>query len=382
MRGFATGWSRIALAAILIALSGAAFPQGAQPDLVPDDLFAQDRKDLESRRSLLLQQREALLAKIQSHNGKCGKVPEDSPLVAECGSDHAALIAEIKGYQDAVAEFNRLVNERVARSRDKREQCAAVVRQAAMDRAQIEKQRQTTEASQEELAEWKQLNQQAQWDAVAAGVKFTLGEYGAGIETARGTVSRVDREAMALVTKANAARKHANRMQYIGRLQSTLEKLALAHRGLAARTAVQVGLDAEKAWSVARDTMHHEFRVASKHDEAMQAVLRDPGFREAFTGDDVGTPGLDVLATLAETAGEELGKLALDIKRYEKFTGPTIRAAVFVRDSAYSALLSGLSTQRVLQQSDLAGDLARATAALQKRYQKSIDAVRACRQAG
>ncbi|MBI2204702.1 MAG: hypothetical protein HYU41_12705 [Candidatus Rokubacteria bacterium] len=63
-------------------------------------------------------------------------------------------------------------------------------------------------------------------------------------------------------------------------------------------------------------------------------------------------------------------------------TGPAIRAAVFVRDASYAATLSALSTARVLQQSDVAGDLARASGALQKQYQTTVDALRACRQAG
>ena len=95
--------------------------------------------------------------------------------------------------------------------------------------------------------------------------------------------------------------------------------------------------------------------------------------------EDIDTPGLDALSSLTQQAGEELSKLELGLERYQKFTGPTIRAAVFVRDAAYSALLSGLSTVRVLQQSDVAGDLAKATAALQKQYKKSIDALHACR---
>jgi hypothetical protein len=145
---------------------------------------------------------------------------------------------------------------------------------------------------------------------------------------------------------------------------------------------VKEGLEAEKAWTVARDTMRGEFRVARKQDETMREVLKDPGFKEAFVGEDVETPGLDVLSSLTEQAVEETGKFLLNAEKYEQFTGPSIRAAVFVRDAAYTALLSYFSTQHVLQQNDLAGNLARSAGVLQLKYKKSVDALADCRNAG
>jgi hypothetical protein len=171
-------------------------------------------------------------------------------------------------------------------------------------------------------------------------------------------------------------------MKYAAQLEATLADLEPKQLGLMAQEIVKAGLTADKTWNLVRNTIHHEAGVARNRNAAVREMLRDPEFKEAFAGGDLDTPGLDVLASLTQTAGEELGKLELGLERYGKFTGPAIRAAVFVRDASYSALLSGLSTQRVLQQNDLAGDLARATASLQAQYKRSIDAVRACRQAG
>jgi hypothetical protein len=366
------------LAALAVFSSGA----WAQLEALPGELLAADRQDLEGQRSSLLQRREALRASIGAHDAKCGTVAENSPLVAECSSGQAALAAEIKRYQEALAEFTRLLGEKLAHAKERRTQCAAAGRQADMDRRQIEKLRDTTEASQQELADWSRLNEQAQKKALVAAAKFTLGEFTANIEGARSTVSKLERHAAFLAKKAEQSRKYKTRMKYAAQLEATLADLEPKQLGLMAQEIVKAGLTADKTWNLVRNTIHHEAGVARNRNAAVREMLRDPEFKEAFAGGDLDTPGLDVLASLTQTAGEELGKLELGLERYGKFTGPAIRAAVFVRDASYSALLSGLSTQRVLQQNDLAGDLARATASLQAQYKRSIDAVRASRQAG
>jgi hypothetical protein len=60
-------------------------------------------------------------------------------------------------------------------------------------------------------------------------------------------------------------------------------------------------------------------------------------------------------------------------------TGPIVPAAKFVREEAYNALESLLSTKRAIQASDVAGELARAAGVLQGRYKASIDALKICR---
>lgn len=385
-----TAWAamrpRLVLQALLLVacthVADYVLAQSVQLSPIPGELSVEDRRDLESRRASLLQQREAMLAKITRHDAKCSKVPEDSPLVADCSGDQASLSAEIRSYQNAVAEFNHLVSETLARAKEKPGNCEAVARQAEKDREQIERLMRTTEASQEELAEWSKLNEEAQKKAVEAAVMYTLGEFTANIETVRDSVSKLEHHAEYLTKKAAQSRKYQTRIKYLSELDAMSAQMETKWGNLVSKTVVNTGLEIEKAWSTSRDTMHHQFRVASKRNEAMREVLKDPEFKEAFTGDDIDTPGLDVLSALTEQAGEELGKFELGLQRYEKFTGPAIRAAVFVRDAAYSALLSTLSTQRVLQQNDLAGEAAKAARALQLQYQKSVDAQRACRAGG
>jgi hypothetical protein len=373
---------RLLLHAVLALACAHAFAQGS-PEPLPGELLAGDRKDLETRRDSLLAQRQSLGAGIQAHNARCGKVAEDSPLVAECRASQAALGAQIKRYQEALAEYRRLLAEKTAAAKERRAQCAAALRQAEMDRRQIERQRQNIEMSQQELAEWSRLNEEAQKKALVAAVKFTVGTYTADIQSARASVSKLERHAAYLAKKAAQSRKYSTRMKYAAQLDSTLDRLDPKWAELMEKELLKAALDAEKAWSVARNTMHHEFRVAARHNESIRELLSDPAFRDAFSGDDIDTPGLDTFSTLAQSASEEIARFAVGLERYGKFTGPAVRAAVFVRDAAYSALLSWESTERVVQQSDeVAGDLARATASLQAQYKKSVDAVRGCRRAG
>lgn len=137
--------------------------------------------------------------------------------------------------------------------------------------------------------------------------------------------------------------------------------------------------DADQAWGVTRNTMKDEFRVAAKHNEAMQEVLKDPGFRDAFTGNPGEEPAQEILSALADKAVDDAVKAMSTVEIYSKFTGPTVRAAVFLREATYNAMKSILSTTHVLAENDAAGKLLKVSGALEKRYKDTIDSLRSCR---
>jgi hypothetical protein len=68
----------------------------------------------------------------------------------------------------------------------------------------------------------------------------------------------------------------------------------------------------------------------------------------------------------------------ITVETFEKSVAPQVRAAVFVRDSGYNALLSLLSTERVLQQADLATSLAKASGVLQQQNESDVLDLAAC----
>jgi hypothetical protein len=257
--------------------------------------------------------------------------------------------------------------------------CEAVQQQAERDRAAIERLRATNEMNQEELSDWTNMTKRAQKDALWAAVDFAMADYAADAERAATSVSKLQTQVAFLTKKATKSHKQKTRLKYLVELQQARAALTRARVVHVSKKIVESAASADDAWKVARGTMENEFRVAAKHDSSIRDQLREPGFREAFTGDPNDSPTTEVLETLSDQAIDDISKAALTAGQYEKLAGPTVRAAIFVRDSAYSALESILSTQRVLQAADVAGKLAQASGVMQERYKKSIDALRTCR---
>jgi len=371
---------------LVIALSLSPISVLAQlriPDEVPNSVTSTQHEQLTTKRTKLLQKRQNLLEGVQNHNQECSSVPKGSEIAHECAAAQQQLVSEIGDYEKAVEDFEQLVSGSQSGGPAAgliSNSCDSIARQVQMDREEIERQIRTNRFSQQELSDWARLSSKAQTAAVMAGVKFVMGEFVADIDPVRTSVSKLEREAAELAQKATNSKKSATRVRYLAQLTATLDQLEPMQGNLMDKLFVQTGDDADKVWTVARSTMLHEFRVARTSNEAMRDALREPSFKEAFTGDDIDTPGLEVLTVLAEQAGEEASKFLFGLEKYERFTGPTIRAAEFVRDASYSALLSYASAQRVTQQSNLAGDLAKSAGVLQERYKNSIDALEACRQ--
>lgn len=283
--------------------------------------------------------------------------------------------------ETATAVIVHPVCQAAAPAKTKPTDCAAAEKQAEQDRKAIETVRQTAEQGQEELGEWSKMNGDAQKDALWAAVEFAMASYAADTDQVAKSVSKLNSKADLLTKKLLTSPKYEARLKYLRELRAARKQLAPAKMVLASKEVVTAAADADQAWSIARKTMQNEFRVAAKHNDAMQQVLKDPGFRDAFVGDPDDAPGMEVVSALADQAVDEAVKAASTLAQYEKFTGPTVRAGVFVREEAYNALKSLLSTKRVLQQNDVAGQLAKATGVLQGQYKKSIDALRLCRAA-
>jgi len=236
--------------------------------------------------------------------------------------------------------------------------------------------------NQEERQEWESLNGEAQKQAVIASATFVVGKYAEDLDQVRESVSKLDQQAAYLAKKAVQSKKYATRMKYIAQFDAAADELKPMIGKLLAKTLAQKASDAEEAFDLARNTLRHEFRVAAKKNQDVRDLVKDPKFKETFSGSDIETPGLDALSVLAEKALEETGNFTLKLTKYEHYTGPAVRAAVFARDAYYSALLSLLSTQRVLQQNDVAGEFASSLVFLQDHNKRSVDALRACHQAG
>ncbi len=349
---------------------------------VPGNANLPSKADMDQRYAALMERFHQWKVRADAFNQKYGDHEFDagSQEAKDGVAEQAWLTQESRNYQNAVKAFNSQVESAKAACQAKDKNCEAAKRQADLDRAAIERQLATNEMNQEERAEWEKLSGEAQKQAVLASLSFVVGSYAEDLEPLRDSVSKLDKQAAFLAKKAGQSRKFSTRMKYIAQLQAAVDELKPMTGKLLAKEVAEKASDAEEFWYLAQNTLQGEFRVAAKRDQRLRDALKESGFKEAFTGDDLDTPGLDALSILAEKTLEETGNFALKLTKYEHYTGPAVNAAVFVRDAWYSAFLSAASAERVLQQNSVAADFARSAAVLQKQYKRSIDALRACRE--
>jgi hypothetical protein len=374
----------VALCTALLSTSAAAqVPRLAE---VPDDLPPSVQAQLVTRKTLLEGRKTQIARDAAEHNQRCGSVPEGSEQNASCAAAKATLEASIARYGKDVQAFNdhvfsaqRAAQTRSPANRPQAESCSGVARRLQHDRDAIEQLRRENLRNQADLAEWSSLSAQSQRDALLASVKFVLGEYAADLHEVERSASKLRSDAAYLERRATSSSKHQTMVRYFQAMDSVLAKLRPIEVSRIVKTFSRSALDADQAWRVARGTMYDEFRVAAHTNDGLRDVLNDPEFRDAFVGGTTDTPGLDVIAELAAIASEDAGRRMLGLQRYEAYTGPTVRAAMFVRDVTYDALLSLLSTQRAEEQSELASAVVTAAATLQREYRSSIDSMQACR---
>lgn len=260
--------------------------------------------------------------------------------------------------------------------------CDAVRARADRTRKAIERSRNDIAASQRELDFWTRMNGEAQKGALLAGTKFLLGQYAANTASSAAKLEKLRREADRLSKKYGQSRKGGVRTMYMRQLRDTVAKMSAPTRDLVARVGVNRALTAEEQWSVIRNTLKTEFNAASQRDAEVIKLIQSSQFKAAFQGDGIETAEWDLLASLAEDAARSVGEHLLNVEQYAASVAPAVRAFDFARDATYNGLLSALSTQRVLQQADLAGDLARASAILQERYEDDVLDAAACAAVG
>jgi hypothetical protein len=256
--------------------------------------------------------------------------------------------------------------------------CATAREQADGEREAVEKLRTTGEHNQEELAAWTAMNKDAQKDALLAALHFGADYYTADVEQSARSLGKLERQAAQLDKKATFSKKQATRLNYLMKLRTAESEMAIPAARYYSKALVEKASSAETAWTIARNTMHNEFRVAAKRNASIHQMLADPAFRQAFAGDEDETPGTDVVSDLVDQALHDVAEAESTAEQFEKFTGPAVTAAVFMRDASYAALESLLSTERVSEASDVAGQLAKGSGALQKHYEETIDALKAC----
>ncbi len=105
----------LALIFILANIPLLVYAQGSSPAQIPDDLYAQDKIFLASKRTSLLNELDALNALIKSHDAKCGQVEDDNTaLIQKCTSEMGSIQAKVAQYQKNLADYNNSLNVKIA----------------------------------------------------------------------------------------------------------------------------------------------------------------------------------------------------------------------------------------------------------------------------
>lgn len=336
--------------------------------------------ELQQRRAQISSDRDQLKRRLSEHNKRCDAVELNSAMDSACTSAQASLGEELQRHVAASNTFNAAVRALQYNKRDDetRNRCEIAKRRAEAARTAVERIRSAAAANQQELSDWKKMNDEAQKAAIWAAVQFALERYTADIAQVGEATKKAEVKAAALMEQYAAAYKSGARQRYLALLRNAIAEATPLRISLFSKGMVETASDANQAWAVARNTMNHEFRVAMHHDERLKEVLQDPGFRDAFIGDPNAEPGMDVLTILWDQAVSDTAKALTTATRYESLAVPAVSAGIFVREEAYEALKSLLSTERVGQATSVAGDLAKASGILQREYQAIIDEVRMC----
>lgn len=284
------------------------------------------------------------------------------------------------GYEIAGDECKLRQTPAVTREKPK-DPCAAQQRQADLDLERVKKLRDQAEANQEDLREWEKMNADAQREALIDAAKYFAGEYAENLLESQRSLSKLEQQAKKLAEAANAYGPRSKaRKQYAAELASLLNDMRPQMTDVIGRQAAKSALDAQKVWELGRDTMHADVGAAAQQNDKLRAFLANPKFHGAFAADnDTESANAELFKTMEDAAVERLSQSKTFLAKYSKITGPTVRAGEFVVDLVYDDAKNWVGKEGVVQTSNVAGDFARATAALQKRYKASIDALQACK---
>ena len=378
--------TRVALlASALIALPVRALECPTVPEVPAGGHPVAAKKALDERKSLLTEVTKLCTA-VNSFNANCDVV--DSKWMDNyCRKRYVELQTEQGALYERLARFQEMVDALAKASLptnvpvhpEPLTGCAAVREIAERDRQRVEELRRTGERNQEELEEWKRLNGDAQKEALLSAVRFVAGSYAAKLEESNAAIARLEEKASADIKRLGISARSKQQRKLLAKLHDIARKLASAQIDAAQKKVVKTGLEADQAWVLARETMHVEFQRAITSNPALEELKDSSDFQSAFIGDEVDSAGSNVLGALAEEAIQSLARTGLVAQMTVELTGKTVRAAAFFRDSAYNALLSQLSTDRVEQDSAVAGQLAIAARSLQQRYRIDVDRLRECR---
>jgi len=246
--------------------------------------------------------------------------------------------------------------------------CERVAQQLERDKEALRRQQKTNEMGLNELDEWTRANQEAEKQALGAGVKLLLQTFAldadAQAHSARsfkGWLTRYEKE----ITERGVP---------FEALQANIERAysGYVNASIAARAdhLINEALDARELWDLLRSELGPVADKKAASDLAVREALENPVLKALIDKDQPGGAFAKSLLSMAARS-----------KDLEKIIGPQVELATFVGDYGYAATKWTASRNRILQQAGLADKELEAVDSLKGQIECTVRKLKQC-QAG
>lgn len=331
------------------------------------DRTALDRK-LETAKHGLADARQIEAAASQANNAAALQVARQAIAVNQATLDSTNR------------ELARQAQLERSRAEQPRAICAGIPAQLASDRRAVETQGQANKTSVAELEAWTRRNEKAAVDMAKDITKAIAGQLIANkMAAVTEKIKELQKQSDSLRGAGkNAATKHAASRLY-GKMGPLAKKINASQDKLNELKNIEtLNKDSEKIWTLSRNTISVVLRELVQHNEEVRMAVEDPELQKIM-GDDLDTPGLDVMQALLRAATNDVLNFAFSATQYAPLVGTTMRLGQAAIDLTFHSTVWYQSFQRIQQQAALGESNAAAALALQEQYEKTFKAQAACR---
>ncbi len=250
--------------------------------------------------------------------------------------------------------------------------CSPFERQLDRDRLALMRQQQSIVEGTQELDEWTKANEDAQREALRAGIKLFVDAAARKLEHAAAAARTFDEffrthnVPLVLLSRTDARVK-------VERAYEAYRRASVAARGAGA---LKAGLLADDLWQSFKHEITLVAHIEADADAAVRQVVNDPDLRAYLRADDRGAVVLsDVLTSLISLGAQS----TTAAKWFGPLVDPATSLASFIVDYGYDATKWYQSRQRILQQAQLSEMHLAAVAALKKQVERTVGKLQECR---
>ncbi|MDE3084455.1 MAG: hypothetical protein KGJ37_04440 [Verrucomicrobiota bacterium] len=262
--------------------------------------------------------------------------------------------------------------------------CDKIDEQLKMDLKAVDRERASIEQGQKELEDWTKQAEDAQTDAVIAGLNLLLGGMVSDLEQWEKSTAAYKGWITRRFNAVLGSESYPELAAAIAKLDGAIQKFSEMHVGLVntlrqlekpAKGAAEGVLSAKELWDVSKATVAIVMDDLGEISADLRNLKQQPGFSKLASDE---RPDVDLQEALVAKAIEEIGPDYL-AKKYAKLAGPAASIGSFVVDYGYNAAKWETGRERIMQQYDLANKNLKAVEALKEQLERTMNDAKACR---